>query len=92
MAHSLKIANATYNDVSKVTFTDTSGTSCTYLDAVEVYTKDQATQLVKDARNKIRTYTATTMDGATFWEGDEEDIAYGETAPSDTYALWVETK
>jgi hypothetical protein len=93
MAHNLKIAGAVYSSVAKVTFTDSGGTSCAYLDADEVYTKDQAAQLIEDERNKTREYTVTTVDqGITFWEGDEADIAYGSTAPSDTYKLWVELK
>lgn len=94
MAHTLKIAGATYGDVSTVTFIDTDGTtSHNYLDADEVYTKDQAAQLIADERNKTREYTVTTVDQEiTFWEGDEADIAYGSTAPTDTYKLWVELK
>lgn len=93
MAHNLKIAGAVYSSVAKVTFMDSDGTSRAYLDADEVYTKDQAAQLIVDERNKTREYTVTTVDqGITFWEGDEADIAYGSTAPTDTYKLWVELK
>lgn len=59
MAHNLKIAGAVYSSVAKVTFTDSGGTSCAYLDADEVYTKDQAAQLIEDERNKTREYTVT---------------------------------
>ena len=59
MAHNLKIAGAEYSTVSKVTFTDTAGTSRAYLDADEVYTKDQAAQLIKNDKNAVKDIAIT---------------------------------
>lgn len=91
MAHTLKIASASYADVSKVTFIDTDGTSRAYLDADEVYTKDQAAQLIKDDRNKNKELLISTVDtDSTLWMGDESDVIMDDSAPTDTYMLWIE--
>ena len=91
MAHTLKIAEASYADVSKVTFTDTGGTSRAYLDADEVYTKDQVAQLVKNDRNKNKELLISTIDtDSTLWTGDESDITMNDSEPTDTYMLWIE--
>ena len=91
MAHTLKIAGASYEDVAKVTFTDTGGTSRAYLDADEVYTKDQATQLIKNDRNRNKELLISTIDtDSTLWTGDESDITMDDSEPADTYMLWIE--
>lgn len=91
MAHTLKIAGVSYEDVAKVTFTDTGGTSRAYRDADEVYTKDQAAQLIKDDRNKNKELLISTIDtDSTLWTGDESDITMDDSEPADTYMLWIE--
>ncbi len=91
MAHTLKIAGASYADVVKVTFTDTGGTSRDYLDADEVYTKDQISQLIKDDRNKDKELLISTIDtDSTLWTGDESDITMNDSSPTDMYMLWIE--
>lgn len=93
MAHNLKIAGAEYSTVSKVTFTDTTGTSRAYLDADEVYTKDQAVQLIKDDKNAVKDIAITlTSPDVIIWEGSEDDVEYSASSPSDVYKLWVELK
>ena len=91
MAHTLKIAGASYAGVAKVVFADTNGTSRAYLDADEVYTKDQAAQLIKDDRNKNKELLISTLDtDSTLWSGEESDITMSDSAPIDTYMLWVQ--
>lgn len=93
MAHNLKIAGAEYDAVSKVTFTDTSGTSRAYLDADEVYTKEQAAQLIKDDKNTVKDIAITlNIPDVIIWEGSEDDVEYATAKPSDVYKLWVELK
>lgn len=91
MAHNLKIAGAEYSAVSKVTFTDTSGNSCAYLAADEVYTKEQAAQLIKDDKNEIKDIAITlSSPDVVIWDGSEDDVEYSTAKPSDVYKLWVE--
>lgn len=92
MAHNLKIAGAEYADVSKVTFTDTSGSSRVYVSTDEVYTKEQTDELIKEDRNKTREIAITTCDTDTvIWVGDEADVTLASGQPNDTYLLWVES-
>lgn len=93
MAHNLKIAGAEYSAVSKITFTDTAGTSRAYLDADEVYTKDQAAQLIKNDKNAVKDIAITlTSPDVIIWDGSEDDVEYSASSPSDVYKLWVELK